>query len=111
MSIESMKAKWKRDPQPCGDRLIVKVLAEEKTSGGGIILKAPRKVDSQEAIVMVIGEDCWKACGSGKPWAKVGDRVRINKYSGDDMDDIEDGCMYRCIHDEDLLFVYGGESL
>lgn len=107
MSNKSMM----RSPRPCGDRVLVKIISEEKVSSGGIVLGAVRKTDSQEAYVVRLGSDAFKGLGSGLPWCKEGDKVRISKYSGDDLSDIEEGHLYRVIHDEDIFFVYEGENM
>lgn len=113
MTIESQ---MKRDIVPPGDRVLVRLKPVEEVSKGGIILHGTAKSAEkeqyavQEAYVVRVGWDAWVLLGSGKPWCKVGDCVLIKKYSGEDLDDIEDGVLYRVISDEDIVAVFRGEE-
>lgn len=95
-----------RDYAPVGDRVLIRLVADERTSSGGIILTKSRDVDSQDALVIETGWDAYKQLGSGKAWCRAGDTIRVKKYSGDDIDDIERGYVYRTISDDDVLGIY-----
>lgn len=111
MSTSELKRKLK----PCGDRVLVKLKPTEKVTGGGIVLlEESTKRDqyaTQEAYVVDLGPDAFRGLGSGQPWCKVGDLVKISKYSGDDDTTIEDDVIYRIISDENIFGVYEGEGL
>jgi len=71
--------------QPAGYRVLVKPDAVEEKSKGGIIIadaNTKRKEQSAQVIgtVLAIGADCWDKFSSA--WAKVGDRVLYQRYSG-----------------------------
>lgn len=66
---------------------------------------------TQEAYVVELGPDAFLNLGSGRPWCKVGDLVKIAKYSGDDDPTVEEGSVYRIISDENIFGVYDGEGL
>lgn len=111
-----------RNLKAVGHRVLVRLKqideSLEEMSDGGIITKVKTKsrVDlekqaTQEAYVIQIGQNAWKAYDDGDPWAKVGDCVLISKYSGDDRHDIEDGEIYRLINDGDIHGVFEGEEL
>jgi len=91
-------------------------IKEVKSEGSGIILEIKKesklnaeKYATQEAEVMALGHTAFKAFDDGEPWCKVGDKVMICKYSGDDRTDIEDGEIYRIINDEDIQAIFEGE--
>jgi co-chaperonin GroES (HSP10) len=88
----------------------------EKKSEGGIILEHKARAEinrehrgTQEARVVAIGPCAYADYGDGTPWCRPGDLVMICRYSGDDLDDIEDGEIYRVINDKDVMSVYEGE--
>ena len=66
---------------------------------------------TQEAYVVAIGPTAFKAFDDGLPWCKVGDCVLICKYSGDDLDDVEEDEIYRVINDRDIEAVFIDEGL
>jgi co-chaperonin GroES (HSP10) len=96
----------------CGDRVLVKLKSAEKVSAGGIVFVDDtverNKYATQEAYIIQIGaevantEPGWCA----NPWYKVGNLVKIFKYSGEDFTEIEDGELYRVINYDDVLFVW-----
>lgn len=95
---------------PAGDRVLIRLRAPEKKSAGGIVFVeetvTKSKYATQRALVVACGWDAYKGLGSGKAWCTEGDTVRVSKYSGDDMDDIEPGYVYRIISDEDVHATY-----
>jgi chaperonin GroES len=69
--------------RPLQDRIIVKRIAEEETTAGGIILPDTAKEKSQEGKVVAVGKG--KVLEDGKIQkldVKKGDRVLFSKYAG-----------------------------
>jgi chaperonin GroES len=69
--------------RPLQDRLVVKRIAEEEKSKGGIIIPDSAKEKPAEGEVIAIGSG--KVLDNGKVRAldvKVGDRVLFGKYAG-----------------------------
>ena len=93
--------------KPIGDRILVKLLDEEKEQvRGGIIIPDSAKEKPQEAEVIALGTG--KKDEDGKPMAfevKVGDRVLISKYGGNEVkiDDVK----YTLVREDDLLGILG----
>jgi co-chaperonin GroES (HSP10) len=105
----------KRKIKVCGDRVLVKLKPVEQMSSGGIIMTNDyverSQYATQEAYVVGIGESAWLGLGTGNAWCKVGDLVKILKYSGEDDTTIEDNAVYKVISDENILCVFEGEGL
>ena len=69
--------------QPCGDRILVKLLEQEEKSPGGIILPDTAKEKPQEGKVVAVGKGRLLEDGTVKPLeVRVGDTVLFVKYSG-----------------------------
>lgn len=111
-----------RNLQPAGHRVLVKLITPkdevEEVSESGIVLaikdkrtRNAEKYATQEAYVVSLGINAFKAFDNGDPWCKVGDKVLICKYSGENRDDIEDGQVYRLINDDDIHGIFVGEEL
>ena len=69
--------------RPLADRLVVKRLAEETKTAGGILIPDNAKEKPAEAEVIAVGSG--KVLADGKTRAleiKVGDRVLFSKYAG-----------------------------
>jgi chaperonin GroES len=69
--------------RPLQDRLVVKRIAEEEKSKGGIIIPDSAKEKPAEGEVIAVGSG--KVLDNGKVRAvdvKVGDRVLFGKYAG-----------------------------
>jgi co-chaperonin GroES (HSP10) len=97
---------------PTAHRVLVELIyvdEEEKSSGGIIVTTSKfheaRKRAMQEAFVVEIGPTAFRAFDDGVPWCKVGDRVMIAKYSGEDRADEDTGTVLRVINDEDIFAV------
>ena len=78
--------------QPLADRLVVKPMAKEEVTKGGIFLPDTAKEKPQEGEVVAIGPG--RMTDDGKRIAmeiKVGDRVIFTKYGGSEIkiDDVE----------------------
>ena len=111
-----------RKVKPAGFRVLVKLKKvaqeEEQKTESGIIVKVKTKSyiereqrATQEAYIMDLGPSAFKAFDDGQPWCAVGDCVLISKYSGDDLDDIEEDEIYRIINDRDIEAVYPEDAL
>ena len=72
--------------RPLQDRLIVKRVAEENKTKGGIIIPDTAKEKPQEGEVLAVGNG--KVLDNGTKVAldvKVGDKILFGKYSGTDI--------------------------
>lgn len=72
--------------RPLGDRLIVQRLEQEETLKGGIILPDSAKKKQEIAVVVAVGKG--KVTDEGKTLpmpVKVGDKVLMDKYSGQEV--------------------------
>ncbi|MBR1486461.1 MAG: co-chaperone GroES [Synergistaceae bacterium] len=69
--------------KPLGDRIVVKVLSEEKTTKSGIVLPDTAKEKPTEGEVIAVGTGKILDNGTKQPVeVKVGDRVIFSKYAG-----------------------------
>jgi chaperonin GroES len=69
--------------QPLGDRILVKPLAKEEISRGGIVLPDTVKEKPQEGEVLAVGPGKLSDKGNLIPMEiKVGDIVLFTKYGG-----------------------------
>jgi chaperonin GroES len=78
--------------QPLGDRLVVKPMAKEEKTKGGIILPDTVKEKPQEGEVVAVGPGRVTDDGKRIPMdLKVGDLVIYSKYGGSEIkiDDVE----------------------
>jgi chaperonin GroES len=69
--------------RPLGDRVVVKAIASEEVTKGGIVLPDTAKEKPQQGEVIAVGSGALSENGSRVPLeVKVGDRVIYSKYSG-----------------------------
>lgn len=69
--------------RPLYDRLIIKRIAEEEKTAGGIIIPDSAKEKPIEGKVIAIGKGKIQEDGSVRPLdVKKGDRILFGKYSG-----------------------------
>ncbi len=69
--------------RPLGDRILVKRIAEEEKSKGGIIIPDSAKEKPQEGKVVAVGNGKVTDDGKVVPLEiKEGDRILFGKYSG-----------------------------
>jgi chaperonin GroES len=90
--------------RPLQDRVIVKRIAEEEKTKGGIIIPDTAKEKPQEGKVIAVGKG--KANDDGKivPLdVKVGDKILFGKYSGSEIK--IDGEEHLIMREEDILGV------
>ena len=88
--------------EPLADRIVVKPLAREEVTKGGIIIPDTAKEKPQEGEVVAVGPG--RVSDSGKRIAMevaVGDKVVYNKYSGTEfkIDDVE----YMILRESDVI--------
>jgi chaperonin GroES len=91
---------------PLHDRVLVRRLEERETAKGGIIIPDTAKEKPQEGEVMAVGAGKIEK-GQRVPLdVKVGDRILIGKYTGNDItiDDQE----YLILREEEILARLGG---
>ena len=78
-----MATKTKLNLRPLGERVIVKALAQEEMTKGGIILPETAKEKPMQGEVLAVGNGKVSDDGKTMPMhVKVGDKVLYGKYSG-----------------------------
>jgi chaperonin GroES len=94
--------------RPLQDRVIVKRLAEEEKTKGGIIIPDTAKEKPQEGKVIAVGKGKMTEDGKLIPLdVKVGDKILFGKYSGTEVK-IE-GEEHLIMREEDILGVIEGK--
>jgi len=90
--------------RPLQDRVIVKRIAEEEKSKGGIIIPDTAKEKPQEGKVVAVGKGKMNDDGKITPLdVKVNDRILFGKYSGTEINvDDEEHLIMR---EDDILGV------
>jgi chaperonin GroES len=92
--------------RPLQDRVIVKRIAEEEKTKGGIIIPDTAKEKPQEGKVIAVGTGKVTEDGRKLPLAvKEGDRILFGKYSGSEVK--LDGEEYLIMKEEDVLGILG----
>ncbi|MBI4040353.1 MAG: co-chaperone GroES [Deltaproteobacteria bacterium] len=90
--------------KPLGDRILVKRIAEEEKTKGGIIIPDTAKEKPQEAEVVAVGAGKLLDSGKVQPLnVHVGERIIFSKYSGTEFK--LDGIEHLIIREEDVLGV------
>jgi len=93
--------------RPLQDRVIVKRIAEEEKTKGGIIIPDTTKEKPQEGKVIAVGKGKPNENGKVIPLdVKVGDRILFGKYSGSEIK--IDGEEHLIMREEDILGVIEG---
>jgi len=90
--------------QPLADRIVVKALAQEERTKGGIVLPDTAKEKPQEGEVLAVGPG--KLLDNGSRAAmevKVGDKVIYSKYGGTEVK--VDGQEYLILKESDVLAI------
>jgi chaperonin GroES len=93
--------------RPLQDRVIVKRIAEEEKTKGGIIIPDTAKEKPQEGKVVAVGKG--KVNDDGKLIAldvKVGDKILFGKYSGSEVK--LNGEEHLIMREDDILGVIEG---
>jgi chaperonin GroES len=90
--------------RPLQDRVIVKRVAEEEKSKGGIIIPDTAKEKPQEGKVVAAGKGKVGDDGKVRPLdVKAGDRILFGKYSGTEIK--IDGEEHLILREDDILGV------
>ena len=93
--------------RPLQDRVIVKRIAEEEKTKGGIIIPDTAKEKPQEGKVIAVGKGKRNDDGKLVPLdVKVGDKILFGKYSGSEIK--IDGEEHLIMREEDILGVLEG---
>ncbi len=93
--------------RPLNDRILVKRLAEEEMTKGGIIIPDSAKEKPAEGEVIAVGKGKVNDKGDRiKLDVKVGDRVLFSKYGGTDVK--LDGVDHLIMREDDILAVVEG---
>jgi len=93
--------------RPLQDRVIVKRIAEEEKTKGGIIIPDTAKEKPQEGKVIAAGKGKVSDDGKLTPLeVKVGDKILFGKYSGTEIK--LDGEEHLIMREEDILGVVEG---
>jgi len=93
--------------RPLQDRVIVKRIAEEEKTKGGIIIPDTAKEKPQEGKVIAAGKGKVSEDGKLTPLeVKVGDKILFGKYSGTEIK--LDGEEHLIMREEDILGVVEG---
>lgn len=93
--------------RPLQDRLIVKRIAEEEKTKGGIIIPDTAKEKPQEGKVIAVGKGKANEDGKVTPLdVKAGDRVLFGKYAGTEIK--VDGEEHLIMREDDILGVIEG---
>lgn len=98
--------------KPLGDRVLVRRRKEAEQIKGGIVIPDTAKEQSQEADVVALGSgkifDCKDGCKQVEFEVRVGDRVLISRYGGNEFK--VDGEEYVILKQSDILGVLAGEE-
>jgi chaperonin GroES len=90
--------------RPLQDRIIVKRIAEEEKTKGGIIIPDTAKEKPQEGQVTAVGQGKLNEDGKVTPLdVKVGDKVLFGKYSGTEIK--VEGEEHLIMREDDILGV------
>jgi chaperonin GroES len=90
--------------RPLHDRILVKRLAAEEKTKGGIIIPDTAKEKPIEAKVVAVGNGRYLETGAVRPLdVKAGDRVLFGKYSGTEVK--IDGEEHLILREDDVLAI------
>jgi chaperonin GroES len=93
--------------KPMNDRVIVKRVAEDKKTAGGIIIPDTAKEKPQEGEVVAVGPGKRDEDGRRIPLeVKAGDRVLFGKYAGTEIK--IDGEEHVFMREDDILGILNG---
>ena len=93
--------------RPLQDRVIVRRVAEEEKTKGGIIIPDSAKEKPQQGKVIAAGNGKSKDDGQRVPLdVKAGDRILFGKYSGQEIK--LDGEEYIIMREDEILGVING---
>jgi chaperonin GroES len=93
--------------RPLQDRVIVRRIAEEEKTKGGIIIPDTAKEKPQEGKIVAVGRGKLSDEGKLIPLeVKVGERILFGKYSGSEIK--LNGNEYLIMREEDILGIIEG---
>jgi chaperonin GroES len=93
--------------RPLGDRVLIKRVAEEEKTKGGIIIPDTAKEKPQEGKVIAVGKGKANEDGKVTPLdVKAGDRILFGKYSGTEIK--LNGEEHLILREEDILGIIEG---
>jgi chaperonin GroES len=93
--------------RPLGDRVLVRRIAEEEKTKGGIIIPDTAKEKPQEGKVIAVGKGKMGDDGKVTPLdVKAGDKVLFSKYSGTEIK--LEGEEHLILREEDILGIIEG---
>jgi chaperonin GroES len=91
--------------RPLNDRILIKRVASEAKTAGGLFIPETAKEKPQEGEVVAVGEGRFLENGKVRPLeVKVGDRVFFRKYAGNEvtLDNVE----HVILREEEILAVF-----
>ena len=95
--------------QPLGDRILIKSLAKEEKSAGGIIVPDTAQEKPQEGKVVAVGKGKLLEDGTIKPLeVKVGDTILFGKYVGSEV--AHEDKEFLILREEDILAIVKEEK-
>lgn len=90
--------------RPLHDRILVRRMAEEEKTAGGIIIPDTAKEKPQRGEIVATGKGRVTEDGKTLPLeVKIGDKILFSKYSGTELK--LDGTEYLMMREEDILGV------
>ena len=89
--------------KPLADRVVIKLVEEEETTKGGLILSGNAKEKPQVAEVLAVGPGGNVDGKEVTMLVKVGDKVLTSKYSGTEVK--MDGETYTIVRQGDILAI------
>jgi len=92
--------------RPLGDRVLVKRIAEEERTKGGIIIPDTAKEKPQEGKVVAVGQGKHEDGKLIAPEVKAGDKILFGKYSGSEIK--LEGEEHLILREDDILGVLEG---
>ena len=96
--------------RPLHDRVVVKRVAEEEKTKGGIIIPDTAKEKAMEGEVVAVGPGGRDEAGKLIPIdIKVGDRVLFGKWSGTEVK--LDGVEYLIMKESDIMGILEGSAV
>jgi chaperonin GroES len=91
--------------RPLQDRILVRRVAEEEKSKGGIIIPDSAKEKPAEGEIIAVGNGKANDKGEIRPLAvKKGDRILFGKYTGNEIK--IDGVDHLILREDDILGVF-----
>jgi chaperonin GroES len=90
--------------RPLYDRILIKRVAEEEKTAGGLYIPDAAKEKPQQGLVVAVGSGKIQEDGSlRKLDVKAGDKILFSKYSGNDIK--IDGDEHLILREDDILAI------